>query len=79
MQQDSPIASSRTADKPAATAYVGEEEGGYEDDFESVASSRLPTQVTAAKQQKKVSPRLESDVEDEVEEEDMDFLLAGLT
>ncbi len=59
-----------------------EEEGGYEDDFESIPSSRLPSQPQPHHGSKPAhadapqSPRLDTDVEDEV---DMDFLLAGLT
>jgi hypothetical protein len=67
-----------------AASVAQEEEGGYEDDFESIPSSRLPSQPMShnnkpAHAQAPQSPRLDSEVEDEVEEEDMDFLLAGLT
>ena len=67
---------------PAPSA-LDEEEGGYEDDFESVASSRppasAPRKAAAAVEAEVESPRADSVVEDEVGEEDMDFLLAGLT
>jgi hypothetical protein len=74
---ESPDASSA---RPRPAPAV-EDEGAYEDDFESMASSRPP--ASAAHLPPKASgmpqsPRLDSDVEDEVEEEDMDFLLAGL-
>lgn len=68
-----------------APSIAQEEEGGYEDDFESIPSSRLPSQPQPHHGSKPAhadaphSPRLDTDVEDEVEEEDMDFLLAGLT
>jgi hypothetical protein len=69
-----------------ADPVAQEEEGGYEDDFESIPSSRLPSQPMshnnkpARAQAPPQSPRLDTEVEDEVEEEeDMDFLLAGLT
>lgn len=71
----------------AHPAPAEEDEGGYEDDFESVASSRPPASAAHAhprangkSQSPRVaqSPRRDSDVGDEVEEEDMDFLLAGL-
>jgi hypothetical protein len=71
-----------------AASVAQEEEGGYEDDFESIPSSRLPSRLPSqpsshnnkpAHAQAPQSPRLDSEVEDEVVEEDMDFLLAGLT
>ena len=77
----SPEASSARP-RPAPSA-PDEEEGGYEDDFESVASSRppasAPNKPAAAVEAEVESPRADSVVEDEVEEEDMDLLLAGLT
>ena len=82
-----PPESPRAALRSPGRAQDDEEEGGYDDDFESAPpSSRATARVgrgsgkdTPGSQQKAdradASPRLGSEVADE----DMDFLLAGLT
>ena len=82
-----PESSPRAALRSPGRAPDDEEEGGYDDDFESAPpSSRATARVgrgsgkdTPGSQQKAdradASPRLGSEVADE----DMDFLLAGLT